>query len=139
MEDYARPLKLNRDLSRVLGQMRSGKTPAVLFGQEPDLCDQALRKITDPMLEGAGLMKVKLDQYRWFVRELSKLFRTKSGFELAFHIELCMRKWLNFGLEINTMQFLICEIDRQLKELAGTPLELSGSEAKHEAQETESS
>jgi len=35
--------------------------------------------------------------------------------DLAFHLELCIRKWVNLGLEPRTLQFLVCEAHQRLK------------------------
>jgi hypothetical protein len=52
---------------------------------------------------------------RWFLRELARLWRTRQGRDLAFHIELCLRKWKGLGLEPRTLQFLVCEAFERLK------------------------
>ena len=51
----------------------------------------------------------------WYVRELARLFRTRYGRDLAFHLELVMRKWQTLGLSPNIMQIIACEIHNSLK------------------------
>jgi hypothetical protein len=53
--------------------------------------------------------------YQWFLRELARLWRTRKGRDLAFHLELIIRKWVSLGLEPRTLQFLICEAHQRLK------------------------
>jgi hypothetical protein len=53
--------------------------------------------------------------YRWYLRELARHWRSRKGRDLAFHLELCVRKWVNLGLEPRTLQFLICEAHQRLK------------------------
>ena len=99
MEDLTQPMELNRDARRVLRRMRKATTgPTVVYGLDQQLVEQALRKIVDPVLEAAGLVPVRVDQYHWFVRELSRQFRTRVGNDLAFGVELVMKKWQGYGL-----------------------------------------
>lgn len=120
-----KPLSSNSETVAVLDEIRHSTEPCLAYGLKPEQCEQVFKEITEPMLVGAALPMVILNQFRWYVRELTKLFRTKAGLDLAFNLELCMRKWLSFGLEPNTMQFLFCEIHRRLKRMSAPPLEPS--------------
>ena len=51
----------------------------------------------------------------WQLRDLTRLWRTRTGRDLAFHLELCIRKWVGLGLEPRTLQFLVCESHERLK------------------------
>jgi hypothetical protein len=129
MEDLTQPMELNRDTRRVLRRMRKATTgPTVVYGLGQELVERALRKIVDPVLEASGLVSVRVDQYHWFVRELSRQFRTRVGNDLAFGVELVMKKWQGYGLEPNTMQLLLCMIDKELRILAGETLETPDGE-----------
>jgi hypothetical protein len=68
--------------------------------------------------------------YRWFLRELTRLWRTRTGRDLAFHLELCIRKWAGLGLEPRTLQFLICEAHERLK------AQIATKARNHEEEET---
>ena len=67
------------------------------------------------LVEGAGLPVLQEMHYRWFLRELARLWRMRQGRDLAFHLELCIRKWVGLGLEPRTLQFLVCESYERLK------------------------
>ena len=73
------------------------------------------------MIGGAALPPLTLQQLRWFVRDLSGVFRTRYGYALAFQLRLMLRKWAALGLEPNTMQYLLCEICRQLNRTPAPP------------------
>ena len=134
MEDLTQPMELNRDTRRVLRRMRKATTgPTVVYGLGQELVERALRKIVDPVLEASGLVSVRVDQYHWFVRELSRQFRTRVGNDLAFGVELVMKKWQGYGLEPNTMQLLLCMIDKELRVLAGETLETPKRPAKEKS------
>jgi hypothetical protein len=97
-----RPLKLTEETTHVLDEIRAGSNP---INAADDKFEGRLKAI----IAGTGLPRIYVIQYGWFLTELGSKFRTRSGRELAFHLELCIRKWLNLGLESRTVQFLICE------------------------------
>jgi hypothetical protein len=99
--------KAARDL---LARVRASPSPERVFGLEPAAADAMARGVIDPLIEGAALPLPKLNQYRWFVTELCRLMRTKSGPDLAFCKELLLKKWLGFGLEPNTAVLLASEL-----------------------------
>ena len=115
MDTTVRPLDLNPETAQVLEEIRKAAEPYAVYGEDPAKTEAELRRLAQPLLEGAGLGKLYVMQYLWYVRELSRVFRTRTGRELAFQAELVMRKWLAFGLEPNTMQFIFCEIHLRLK------------------------
>ncbi|MBM3323008.1 hypothetical protein FJY69_05985 [candidate division WOR-3 bacterium] len=115
MDVLTRPLDLNQETTEVLEEIRNADEPYSAYGEDPAKLEAELRATTQPLLVGAGLDNLTVMQYLWYVRELSKVFRTRTGRELAFQAELVMRKWLSFGLEPNTMQFIFREIHLRLK------------------------
>lgn len=54
-------------------------------------------------------------QYLWFVREVARLLRTRTGRDLAFHLEAVMRKRQSFGCEPSSMQEIVVQIHNALK------------------------
>jgi hypothetical protein len=130
-EEWLKPIKLSRDCRKVLARMgKASAGPTVLYGLEQDMVEQALRKVVDPLLEAAGLPLNRKDQYHWFLRELSRLYRTRYGHDLVFCIELAMRKWQGYGLSPQVMGILVCEIDRELRVIAGETTETPDEEDK---------
>ncbi len=114
------PLNLNPETAKVLDQIRNAARPCSVYGQDPAEVEAELGNLVRPLLEGAGLDRLTVMQYLWYVRELARVFRTRTGRELAFQAELVIRKWLSFGLEPNTMQFIFCQIHLRLKARMGT-------------------
>ena len=98
-------------LERVLDEIRAGAENA-LYGAGPDEAEELFAKHVASLVEGAGLPVLQTMHYRWFLRELARLWRTRKGRDLAFHLELCIRKWVGLGLEPKTLQFLVCEVLR---------------------------
>lgn len=112
------PLVLNQETKDVLEDIRLSMTEPG-FGLAPKECQELVRAATEPVLHGAALPMVLLNAYRWYARELGRLFATKFGPDLAMNLELVLRTWRANGLELNTMQFLITLIYGKLKLAAG--------------------
>ena len=108
------PLNLSDETRAVMDAIRrESGTPG--FGLEPGQFAEVVKGITEPMLVNASLPPVILNQYRWYCQELTRLFKHKVGFDLAMNIDYAMRKWLEYGLEPNTVQFIVCELYYKLK------------------------
>jgi hypothetical protein len=108
-------LKLNKDGAQALEQMRAATEPTKLATAEPKAADELVENLAGPMLGAAGLPLPVVNQYRWFLREVARLMRTRTGPELAFYCELTIRKWLRYGLEPNTMQLLLSEVWKRVR------------------------
>jgi hypothetical protein len=114
MESLLKPVTLSPDVDRVLGEIRAGAENA-LYGAESVESEKLFHKHVASLIEGAGLPVLHVMHYRWYLRELARHWRTRKGRDLAFHLELCIRKWVGLGLEPRTLQFLICEAHERLK------------------------
>jgi hypothetical protein len=114
MESLTKPVTLTQDVTRVLDEIRAGAENA-LYGAGPDKAEELFAKHIVSLVEGAGLPVLQTMHYRWFLRELARLWRMRKGRDLAFHLELCIRKWVGLGLEPKTLQFLVCESYERLK------------------------
>jgi len=114
-------LKLDKETMALLDDIRRSDRPLVVYGTDPETCDRIIHELTDPILEGAALPTVVLNQFRWFVRELGKLFRTRTGFDLGFNLELVLRKWQSYNLEPRSMQLLLKELYTRLLRMTPAP------------------
>jgi hypothetical protein len=119
MESLLDPVELNRDTTQALDEIRSG-AENVLYGVDSARAEESINRHVMTLIEGSGLPNLQVIHYRWFLREMTRLWRTRKGRDLAFHLELCIRKWVNLGLEPRTLQFLVCEAHQRLK--ASQPL-----------------
>ena len=114
MESLLKSVTLTQDVVRALDEIRAGAENA-LYGAESDKSQELFTKHVVSLVEGAGLPVLQTMHYRWFLRELARLWRTRTGRDLAFHLELCIRKWVGLGLEPRTLQFLVTEAHERLK------------------------
>jgi hypothetical protein len=114
MESLLKPVKLSPDFNRVLEQIRQGSENA-LYGAAPAVSEELFRTHVESLIAGTGLPTLQIMHYRWFLREVARLWRTRKDRDLAFYLELCLRKWVDLGLEPRTLQFLICEAHQRLK------------------------
>lgn len=99
--------KAARDL---LSRVRASPSPEVVFGLPPAAAEAKAHSVIDPLIEGTGLPVARLNQYRWYLAELCRLMRTRSGPDLAYCMEYTIKKWLGFGLEPNSVVVLASEL-----------------------------
>jgi hypothetical protein len=114
MEDLVKPVALNHEMVQTLDQIRAGAENA-LYGADPAQAEELFKKHLASLILGSGMPALQVMHYRWYLRELARLWRTRKGRDLAFHLELCIRKWVNLGLDPRTLQFLVCEAHQRLK------------------------
>jgi len=114
MKSLLEPVELNRETTQALDEIRSGADNP-LYGTASAEAEEKIYHSVLPLIEGAGLPNHYVIHYRWFLREVARLWRTREGRDLAFHLELCIRKWINLGLESRTLQFLVSEAHQRLK------------------------
>jgi hypothetical protein len=114
MESLLEPVELNRETTQALDEIRSGAAND-LYGAASADAEEKINNSVLPLIEGAGLPGLHVMHYRWYLRELARHWRTRKGRDLAFHLELCIRKWVGLGLEPRTLQFLVCEAHQRLK------------------------
>jgi hypothetical protein len=98
------------EMARVLARIRAADRPNPLYGRSPAESEACLKQITDSLITGTGLGLCIQNEYRWFIREMSRLVRKDPGPELAFHLELLLSKWQSMGLERYIMEILVCEV-----------------------------
>jgi len=110
-------LALTRQTLALLDEIRDSAEPTEVYGFERGRCLQVFKDLTEPMIVGSGLVLLRVNQYRWFIRDLAELFRRKAGLDLAYCIEGTLRKWFELGLEPNTMQLLLREAFSRLKQM----------------------
>jgi len=114
MESLLEPVELNQETTQALDEIRSGADNA-LYGTDSADAEEKVNDSVLPLIEGSGLPSLHVMHYRWYLRELARHWRSRKGRDLAFHLELCVRKWVHLGLEPRTLQFLICEAHQRLK------------------------
>ena len=115
MDTLAKPVRMNPDMVKLLDKMRTDDQPYPVYQQPVETADEQVCAIGRSLVTDANLPFATRNQYLWYVRELARLFRTRYGRDLAFHMELVMRKWQTLGLSPNIMQIIACEIHNSLK------------------------
>ena len=76
MESLMKPVTLSQDVSKVLDEIRAGAENA-LYGAGPDVSEELFAKHVVSLVEGAGLPVLQTMHYRWYLRELTRLWRTR--------------------------------------------------------------
>ena len=98
MDSLLEPVDLNRETTQALDEIRAGAENA-LYGAVSAEAEEKVNHYVLPLIESSGLPNLQVMHYRWYLRELARHWRTRKGRDLAFHLELCVRKWV--GLRLN--------------------------------------
>lgn len=106
---------LSKAAQELLSRVRASPSPEVVYGLPPGAAEAKAHSVIDPLIEGTGLPVARLNQYRWYLAELCRLMRTRSGPDLAYCMEYALKKWLSFGLEPNSVVVLASELFDRLK------------------------
>ncbi|MBM3331140.1 hypothetical protein FJY68_04710 [candidate division WOR-3 bacterium] len=110
-----RKVGLSKAARDLLARVRASPSPVAVYGLPPDAAEAKARSVINPLIEETGLPVARLNQYRWFLAELCRLMRTRSGPDLAYCMENTLKKWLGFGLEPNSVVVLATELYDRLK------------------------
>jgi hypothetical protein len=94
----------------LLAEIRNSLAAHRLYGKDPAEADRLVAAIVEPAVAGAVMGAGMKLQYRWFLREMVRVFRTRSGPELAMQVELVLAKWFAFGLKVELMQWLLSAV-----------------------------
>jgi hypothetical protein len=107
------PIELEPETRTCLDRVRHSRKVLSVFEMPADLAEAAVWEIGKIVLADHHLPLVQYNQYRWYLRELSKLLRTKTGWDLALELEICLRKWTVYSLDRVLLQALLREcLDR---------------------------
>jgi hypothetical protein len=93
----------------LLDRVRHSTATLSVYEMPPDLAEAAVWEIGKIVLEDRHLPLVQYNTYRWYLREMSKLLRIKTGWSLALELEICLRKWVAYQLDLGLLQVLLCE------------------------------
>jgi len=93
-------LRLEPGLAELLGRVRSGKTVVRSYGVEHGVAWPVAERELRRVLDRAGVSIAMQPGFLAFGRELVKHCRTKRGAELAAGIEVSIRKWRDYGLDL---------------------------------------
>ena len=106
-------IELEPKTQKALDWVRHRSKVLSLYEMPADLAELAVWEIGKLLLENQGLMMVQYNQYRWFLRELAKLLRNRTGWDLALELEISLRKWAAYRLDPVLLQALVREcLDR---------------------------
>ena len=102
-------IELNQQSRDLLERVRHKSTVLSLYDMPSDLAEAAVWEIGRSLLERMQLRMTEQNAYRWYLRELSKLLRTRTGWDLALELEIALRKWVGYRLDPELLQALLCE------------------------------
>ncbi len=101
-----RPLELNPETTRLLDRIRRRNVILPVHGFRQNAVWPLARQAIKPLLDDAGPTEPSRNYYQVFARELIRHCRTSRGEQLALGIELTLRKWRDFKLDLGLLQRL---------------------------------
>jgi hypothetical protein len=109
MENSMNVIDLNERTRELLDRVRHKPKFLSVFDMPADLAEAAVWEIGQLALKDTPVPLVQQNGYRWYLRELSRLLRSKTDWDLALEMEICMRKWVGYSLNPELLQMLLCE------------------------------
>ncbi|MBN2537786.1 hypothetical protein JXB37_05870 [candidate division WOR-3 bacterium] len=98
----------------LLSAIRRGDVNLAVYELDPKLCEAVLVEIAAPHVACIREPRNRLLQYQWFLRELAAVLVNRQGWDLAFELELLLRRWEGFKLIPRVLQMLLRESCRRL-------------------------
>ncbi len=132
-------IELESETRAVLDRIRHSSKALSTYEMPADLAEVAVWEIGKVLVDNQHLPNVQYQTYRWFLREVSKLLRTRTGWDLALELEICMRKWQDYRLDPVLCQALVRECCERIASM--TPEEVEegqGSTTKTQRHEEDS-
>lgn len=99
----------DQPVTGLLEHLRKSQEYAGVFDWDAQTAESAVFAVGRPILNRAGIVRVHYINYGWFLRELSRLLRTRSGEDLAVELEASLVKWSGWGLSRALLEHLILE------------------------------
>jgi hypothetical protein len=108
---------------QTLEKIRHTKGLLPIYDLPDDLAEQAVWEAGRELMDEVGLPPVTYAQCRWLLREMAKLFRTRTGWDLAFELEVFVRKWAGFQMNSALVQGLVRHCYGRMKNISPEALE----------------
>jgi hypothetical protein len=102
-----RPLSLDRETRRLFEYVRRGRSANRAFGLAVEVAQAQAHAVADRIIEASGLVRNQKNQLRWFVEDVAQALASAQGEALVFDLQGVLRKWLDLGLERNTIMLLL--------------------------------
>jgi hypothetical protein len=108
---------------QTLEKIRHTKGLLPIYDLPDDLAEKAVWEAGRELMDEVGLQPVIYNQCRWLLREMAKLFRTRTGWDLAFELEVFVRKWAGFQMNSALVQGLVRHCYGRMKNISPEALE----------------
>ena len=118
-------MELEPKTKAVLDRIRHTGKVLSIYEMPADLAEAAVYEIGRILLDEQRLPMVPYNQFRWFLRELAKLLRTRTGWDLALELEICLRKWASYKMDPVLLQALVRECLERIASMSPEDIEES--------------
>jgi hypothetical protein len=116
-------LELVPKTKAVLDRIRHSSRALSIYEMPADLAEAAVWEVCRVLMANQQLPVIQQHTYRWFLREVSKLLRTMTGWDLALELEICMRKWVAYNLDPLLLQALTRECCERIAAMSPEAIE----------------
>lgn len=109
---------LDSQTRRLFECLRKEKPANRAFGLPVEVAQALAVAVVARIAESSGLARVLKHELRWFAEDVGRALSSGRDEDLAFELEGVLRKWLDMGLEKNTVQLLMRILCREMAGLA---------------------
>ncbi|MCX6844188.1 MAG: hypothetical protein NTX53_18155 [candidate division WOR-3 bacterium] len=103
-----KPLPLTAETQAVFVRIRTYDLALRVFGMSQSQAWRLVEARVENRINAAGVAVQERNQYRSYMWEVLKAFRTETGEPLVRALELAIGKWANLGLAPALLQELLC-------------------------------
>ena len=116
-------IELEPETRVVLDRIRHSSKVLSIFEMPADLAEAAVWEIGRVVVDNQHLPMIQQHAYRWFLREVARLMRTKTGWDLALELEIALRKWAGYSVDPLLMQALLRECLERIASMSPVDIE----------------
>jgi hypothetical protein len=101
-------------LDRLLSSLCQAGKDQKAFGRDASAVRLEAHQCIDHILERAGLGRVMVVQFRWYVDDLAAALSSDEGVALRYELEAILAKWRRYSMEPNTLVLVLRILVREL-------------------------
>jgi hypothetical protein len=104
-----RRLVLASETQAVLARLRGSEYPLCVYRRSAARVRLMVKDLINLRINRFGVALQELGMYNRYADEMLKAFRTRAQEPLVHELEQAIRKWANFGLNPNLLQYILCD------------------------------
>jgi len=101
-------------LDRLLAHLSEVGKGQKALGRDSGAVRLEAHQCIDHILERAGLGRVMVAQFRWYVDDLAAALSSDEGVALRYELEAILAKWRRYSMEPRTLELVLHILVREL-------------------------